>query len=165
MKMAVIYHSVTGNTKNMGNLIAEGMNSLEHVEAKCFPIEAVDNAFVKECACVVFGSPIYAAHISFQMTDYMQKEAGKLSLAGKLTGAYATAQYVHGGGELGVRELLDYCLVFGALTYSGGAACGKPVIHLGPVGIDNTLDINQFGANFKLYGERMAAKAVELFDK
>lgn len=165
MKMAVIYHSVTGNTKNMGEEIVKGMSSVEGVEAKSFAIEAVDGEFIKDCACVVFGSPIYAAHISFQMTNYMQKEASRLGLAGKLTGAYATAQYVHGGGELGVRELLDYCMVFGALTYSGGAACGKPVIHLGPVGIDNTLDINQFADNFVLYGKRMATKAVELFAK
>lgn len=36
MKMAVIYHSVTGNTKNMGDLIVKGMNSIKGVEAKGF---------------------------------------------------------------------------------------------------------------------------------
>ena len=61
MKMAVIYHSVTGNTKNMGDLIIKGMNSIEGVQARAFPIEAVDAEFVKEAKCVVFGSPIYAA--------------------------------------------------------------------------------------------------------
>jgi len=42
MKMAVIYHSVTGNTKNMGDFIVKGMNSVDGVEARAFPIEAVD---------------------------------------------------------------------------------------------------------------------------
>ena len=101
MKMAVIYHSVTGNTKNMGDLIVKGMNSIEGVEAQAFPIEAVDVEFVKEAKCVVFGSPIYAAHITGQMMNYLLSYAGKLNLAGKLVGAYATAQYVHGGAELG----------------------------------------------------------------
>ena len=64
MKMAVIYHSVTNNTKNMGEQIVKGMNSVEGVDAKSFPIEAVDVEFVKEAKCVVFGSPIYAAHIT-----------------------------------------------------------------------------------------------------
>ena len=146
MKMAVIYHSVTGNTKNMGDLIVKGMNSIAGVEAQAFPIEAVDTDFVKEAKCVVFGSPIYAAHI-----------------AGKLVGAYATAQYVHGGAELGIREMLDHAMVMGALTYSGGGSFGKPFIHLGPVGIDNTMDINQFADNFEIYGYRMAYKAKELF--
>ena len=161
--MAVIYHSVTGNTKSMGEQIVKGMNSVEGVEAKSFPIENVDTEFVKEAKCVVFGSPIYAAHITGQMMNYLLSEAGKLGLAGKLAGAYTTAQYVHGGGELGIREMLDHCMVLGALIYSGGGAWGKPVIHLGPVGIDNTLDINTFAENFEVYGKRMAAKAVELF--
>ena len=54
-------------------------------------------------------------------------------------------------------------MVMGALTYSGGSSYGKSVIHLGPVGIDNTLDINEFSENFVVYGTRMAAKAMELF--
>lgn len=165
MKMAVIYHSVTGNTKNMGEQIVKGMNSVEGVEAKSFPIEDVDVEFVKKARCVVFGSPIYAAHISGQMMNYLLAEGGKLGLAGKLAGAYTTAQYVHGGGELGIREMLDHCMVMGALVYSGGASCGKPVIHLGPVGIGSTLDINDLAENFVTYGARMAAKAMELFEQ
>jgi len=163
MKMAVIYHSVTGNTKHMGELIAKGMNAVEGVEARSFSIEDVDVDFVKEAKCVVFGSPIYMAHITGQMMNYLLAEVGKLGLAGKLVGAYTTAQYVHGGAELGIREMLDHCMVMGALIYSGGGAWGKPVIHLGPVGIDNTLDIQQFAENFEIYGKRMASKAVELF--
>lgn len=163
MKMAVIYHSVTGNTKNMGDLIIKGMTCVEGVEAKAFPIENVDVEFVKEAKCIVFGSPIYAAHITGQMMNYLLMEAGKLNLAGKLVGAYATAQYVHGGAELGIREMLDHCMVMGAMVYSGGGSFGKPVIHLGPVGIDNTMDINQFAENFEIYGKRMAMKASEIF--
>lgn len=163
MKMAVIYHSVTGNTKNMGDLIVKGMNSVAGVEARAFPIEEVDMAFAGEAKCVVFGSPIYAAHITGQMMNYLLSDAGKLKLAGKLVGAYTTAQYVHGGAELGIREMLDHAMAMGALTYSGGGAYGKPIIHLGPVGIDNTMDINQFADNFEIYGSRMAQKAMELF--
>ena len=92
MKMAVIYHSVTGNTKNMGEQIVKGMNSVEGVEARSFPIEEVDVEFVKEAKCVVFGSPIYAAHITGQMMNYLLSEAGKLGLAGKLAGEDTPAQ-------------------------------------------------------------------------
>ena len=163
MKAAVIYHSVTGNTKHMGEVIAEGMRSAGNVEARTFSIEETDADYVKECSLVVFGSPIYAAHITGQMMNFLLSEGKKLDLAGKLAGAYTTAQYVHGGGELGIREMLDHCMVLGALVYSGGASLGKPVIHLGPVGIDNTMDIEQFVPNFEIYGKRMAEKALELF--
>ena len=102
-------------------------------------------------------------YITGQMMNYLLAEAGKLGLAGKLADAYTTAQYVHGGAELGIREMLDHCMVMGALTYSGGSSYGKPVIHLGPVGIDNTLDINEFSENFVIYGTRMTTKAMDLF--
>ena len=46
MKLAVIYESVTGNTKQAAAWIAEGMNEIEGVDARCFPIEEVDEAFV-----------------------------------------------------------------------------------------------------------------------
>ena len=163
MKMAVIYHSVTGNTRNMGELIVKGMNSVESVEAKGFSIDEVDFDFAKECKCIVLGSPIYAAHITGQMMNFMLTQAGKLGLAGKLCGAYATEQYVHGGGEFGIQEMLTHMMVMGGLVYSGGASFGAPVIHLGPVGVDNTMDINQFADNFETYGKRMASKAAELF--
>ena len=163
MKAVVIYHSKTGNTKAMAESIVQGMCTVEGVEAKAFPIEAVDEEFAKEAKCVVFGSPIYAAHITGEMMNYLLTGAGKLGLAGKLVGAYTTAQYVHGGGELGIREMLDHSMVMGALVYSGGGSCGAPVIHLGPVAIDNTMDIHQFEPTFVAYGERMAKKAAELF--
>ncbi len=163
MKMSVIYHSVTGNTGNMGEKIVEGMNSVPGAEARSFSIDDIDEGFVRESVCVVFGSPIYAAHISGQMLDFMLNEAGKLQLAGKLCGAYATAQYAHGGAELGIQEMLTYMMVQGGLIYSGGGSQGKPVIHLGPVGIDNTMDIEQFADYFVIYGKRMACKAVELW--
>lgn len=59
MKMTVLYHSVTGNTKTMAQVIAEGMMTVAGVEAKAFPIENWDAAWVKESKCVVLGTPIW----------------------------------------------------------------------------------------------------------
>jgi len=47
------------------------------------------------------------------------------------------------------------------LTYSGGIAYGNPVIHLGPVALTGRLDESK--KTFKLYGQRMATKTVEIF--
>ena len=63
MKMTVLYHSVTGNTKTMAQVIAEGMMTVAGVEAKAFPIENWDAAWVKESKCVVLGTPIYLADL------------------------------------------------------------------------------------------------------
>ena len=48
MKLAVIYHSETENTKQAAEWIADGMNEVSGVEARAFSIEKVDEDFVKE---------------------------------------------------------------------------------------------------------------------
>ena len=161
MKLTVLYHSVTGNTKQMAEAIAEGMQMVESAESGVFPIEEIDEEWVKESKCVIVGTPIYFASVSGAIKSFLERPFGKYKLAGKIGGAFATANYIHGGGELGIRLILDHMLCHGMLTYSGGYSCGNPVIHLGPVAITDRLEESM--DTFKLYGQRMAAKTIEIF--
>ena len=49
----------------------------------------------------------------------------------------------------------------------GDAALGKPVIHMGPVGVNGNVEshngMEQYQDIFALYGERFAQKAAELW--
>ena len=45
-KMSVLYYSKSGNTRRMAQAIADGMESAGDVEARIFPLDAVDEAFV-----------------------------------------------------------------------------------------------------------------------
>ncbi len=167
MKLAVIYDSKTDNTKKCADWIIEGMSKVAGVEAKGFNISAVDEAFVKECAGVVMGCPTYAALMTADMRTWLLTSAGKIGLAGKLGGAFATEQYTHGGATLVIQSILTNQMVFGMLCYSGGGSKGKPVIHLGPVGVNSNAEefngLEHYQENFTVYGERFAAKAAELF--
>lgn len=166
MKLSVIYHSASGNTARMAQVIAEGMKSVPGVEAKAFSIDEVDLDFAKESRGIVVGCPTYVADTTAAMHQWLEQSFGKLAPAGKLGGAFATAQYIHGGGDLAVRSILDHMMTMGMLTYSGGGSQGKPVIHLGPVAIATAGDFEElmgFDDVFRIYGQRMAEKAVELF--
>ena len=57
MKLAVIYDSKTNNTAAVAGYMADGMNSIEGVEAKTFMYSEADTEFIKECTGVVFGCP------------------------------------------------------------------------------------------------------------
>lgn len=160
MKMTVLYHSKTGNTKQMAGIIAQGMMSAEGVEAKTFSIDQADEAWIKESSCVVLGTPTYYADVSGTIKVFLES-CKKYELPGKLGGAFATAEYVHGGGETAIQTILSHMLVLGMLTFSGGGSYGGPVIHLGPVAIDENLDA--YRDTFYIYGQRMARKAVEIF--
>ncbi|MGF6905646.1 flavodoxin family protein [Fusobacterium sp. PH5-44] len=160
MKMTVLYYSRTGNTKRMAETIVSGMNSVEEIEAKAFSINEIDAEWIKESKAVIMGSPIYMATICGDIKMWFEKEAMKYNLAGKIGGAFATAGYVHGGGELGIQSMLDHMLVFGMFAYSGGGSFGKPVIHLGPVAIHDNLDA--YIETFTIYGKRIATKTKEV---
>ena len=167
MKLAVIYDSKTGNTKQAAEWIAEGMRRVADTESAAFPLDGVDEAFVRGSAGVVIGSPTYAAMMTADMRTWLQSSAGKLGLAGKLGGAFATEQYTHGGAELVIQTILQTELVFGMLCWSGGGSCGRPVIHLGPVGVNDNAEkhngMEHYRENFLIFGERFAGKAAELF--
>ncbi len=162
MKASIVYHSVSGNTRKMAQVIAQAMEAVEGVEARAFSLEEVDEAWVKESACVIVGSPTYYASVSGETKLFLEK-LGKYGVAGKLGGAFATANYIHGGGELAMQTILDHMLVCGMLVYSAGGSQGNPVIHLGPEAIGGHLEDAE--ETFTLYGRRMAQKAKELFKK
>ena len=166
MKLAVIYDSVTGNTRQAGEWIAEGMNRIPGVEARSYPISGVDEGFVSEAMGAVIGCPAYMAAMTPDMRSWLMK-AGSLNLAGKLGGAFATEQYTHGGGEMVIQSILTIELCFGMLCYSGGASKGKPNIHMGPIGVNGNVEahngMEHYREYFRIFGERFALKASELF--
>lgn len=159
MKATVLYHSKSGNTQKMAEIIIQGMMSMEGVEAKAFSIDDIDSVWLKESSCVVLGTPTYYADVSGTIKNFLET-CGKYGLAGKLGGAFATADYVYGGGDIALQTILTHMMFFGMLTYSGGCAYGNPPIHLGPVAVNGHFE--EIKETFYLYGQRMASKAKEL---
>ncbi|MCC8108256.1 MAG: flavodoxin family protein [Planctomycetes bacterium] len=160
MKMSIVFYSRSGNTRRMAEVIAEGMRGAGDVEVRIFALDGIDKDFINDSACVVFGTPTYLATMAGAVKTFLEEGNG-IVLAGKLGGAFATQDYVHGGADIGIQAILSHLLVKGMLVYSGGGALGKPVIHLGPVALKDTMA--EADETFRLYGERMAKKALELF--
>ena len=76
MKLAVIYHSETENTKQAAEWIVDGMNEVSGVEASAFSIEKVDEDFAKEAKGIVVGSPSYMAQMTPQIHNWLFEKAG-----------------------------------------------------------------------------------------
>lgn len=161
MKMTVVYFSKEGATKAMAEAIIKGMISIDGTEARAMPIDEIDEDYIKESTCVVIGTPTYYASMAAELKTWMDTKIGDLKLGGKLGGAYATGGYIHGGANIAIQNILTHMTFLGMLIYSGGSACGKPPIHLGPIAIAGNLD--DFNELFETYGKRMANKAKELF--
>ena len=161
MKVAVIYHSETGNTRAMAELVCQGCQQVAGVEARCMSIDQVDAAFAEEARAIVFGSPTYEGTCSWQMKRYL--DTGPRGLAGKLGGVFASQNWPGGGGgSFAEMTMIAALLVHGMLVYSGGISQGMPFLHFGAVSTKAPREDLDRERCVKL-GRNLAAKAVELF--
>ena len=160
MKVAIIYHSETGNTERMARLVQEGCEKVEGVEARCFAIDAVERAWVAEAKAVVLGAPTYEGRASWQALRWLDEDPGDLS--GKLGGVFASQNWPGGGGaDLAEITLLTGMLVHGMLVYSGGIKQGPPFLHFGAV--STRAPEGLYAERCVKLGENIARKAKELF--
>ena len=166
MKISVVYFTSTGRTAAMAEEIKKGIAAASaDIEVGLFPIgeltkENEENiAFVNDSAAVIVGTPDYYAAEANQIKTWL--DTCPCKLADKLCGAYATANFLQGGGDVAIQSVLTQLLVKGAVIYSSGTAQGLPFIHLGPICLKGGEE--EAAALFQTYGTRFAKKAMELF--
>lgn len=131
MKVSVVYHSETGNTKKVADLIVKEANKVNSIETKCMSIDNIDDTFISESTIIFFGTPTYAGTYSWQMKKWLDTYKGDLS--GKIGCVFVTENYVGGGADYGEIALISELLVRGMFIHSVGAAYGKPYSHYGAV--------------------------------
>ena len=163
MKIAVVYHSVSGNTKKQAELVAEGAQSVPGIEVKTISIDNPDNAWIEESKAVIFGCPTYEGSCSWQMKKYL--DTPQVNLEDKLAGFFASQNWPGGGGaDFAEMTMIAAALVIGMIVYSGGVSRGYPPLHFGAVSHKApTSDIDRVRA--KKLGENIASKANELFER
>jgi NAD(P)H dehydrogenase (quinone) len=160
MKVAVVYHSETGNTRRMAELVREGAESVAGVEAKAMSIDALDAAYLAEAPVVALGCPTYEGTCSWQMKKFLDEVEAPLE--GKLGGVFASQNWPGGGGaDLAEITLIAGMLVRGMLIYSGGVACGPPFLHFGAVSTRRPEGL--YEERCRKLGHTLASKGLELF--
>ena len=161
MKISVIYHSETGNTRKLAEIISEGAALDGKVDVKLMSIDEIDDAFVESSAAVIVGCPTHRGMASWQMTKWLGRT--KLKLAGKMGSIFVTEGFIGGGAETAEMGLIAHMLVIGMLIYSAGTSGGHPFTHYGAVAVREGDEAQKQRA--RLFGERVARKALELFEK
>lgn len=166
MKISVVYFTSTGRTAAMAEEIKKGITAADTgIEVGLFPITELTNdneeniGFVNDSAAVIVGTPDYYAAEANQLKTWL--DTCPCKLADKLCGAYATANFLQGGGDVAIQSVLTQLMVKGALIYSSGTSQGLPFIHLGPICLKGQEDAA--AELFQTYGSRFANKARELF--
>ena len=75
MKFAVIYYSKTGHTREMGEVIARGLEK-KGGQVRLFSIEEpLDADYINACDGVLFGTPVYLASTCWQIRNGLTRKA------------------------------------------------------------------------------------------
>lgn len=169
MKIAILYYSKTGHTRAMAETVAEGARCIPEVEVRMFALDQIDMSYVKQSKAVIFGTPTHHANACWQMKKWFDEQGGHprdggiaYPLAGKLGAVFATSDFAQGGSHIALNSLIGHLLVQGMLVYSGGAALGLPYLPFGAVSLTENFESGK--PIFRIFGERIAIKAKELFE-
>ena len=160
VRVAIVYHSETGNTRKMAELVKEGCDKISGVESKAMSIDDLDLPYIAGAEAVIFGCPTYEGTLSWQMKKLL--DTISVNLDGKLGGVFASQNWPGGGGADFTEMTLIACmLVRGMMIYSGGIARGYPFLHFGAVSEKAPKGLYEERC-IKL-GENIAGKAKELW--
>lgn len=133
-KVLIVYYSRTGNTKEMAELIAEGVRREKDVEVE---VKAVQDTKVEELLDfdgIVIGSPTYYGSMAAEvkkLIDDSNKFHGELE--GKVGGAFSSSANIAGGNETTIMDILKALLIHGMVVQ--GTPNGD---HYGPCGSRET---------------------------
>src|SRR5450759_65327 len=159
MKLSIIYHSESGNTKKVAEIIAEGAKLGGKVEVHLMSIDEIDDTFVEDSAAIIIGCPTHRGTYSWQMKKWLGTT--KIKVAGKLGSVFATESYLGGGADIAEMGLIGQLLVMGMLVYTAGASEGQPYTQYGAGAIKHGDEAQKERA--RIFGERIARKALKLF--
>ena len=161
IQVAVVYHSVTGNTRRMAELVAEGCKAIDDVEVQVMSIDEIDEAWLEGAHALILGCPTYEGTLSWQMKKFLDEIS--VDLAGKLGGVFASQNWPGGGGaDLAEINMIAAMLVRGMLIYSGGIAVGSPYLHFGAVSA-RLPEEGLYADRCRKLGENIAGMASDIF--
>jgi NAD(P)H dehydrogenase (quinone) len=118
-RVLVLYHSETGNTRSMADLVVEGAASLPDTEVRLRSVAEATADDLVWCDGIAVGSPTCMGTISWQMKRWWDEIAQPLwpRIEGRLGCAFSSSGGLAGGGELTCTALLVVLMNFGLLTF------------------------------------------------
>ena len=132
-KGIVIYHSRSGNTKKMAEIVAEGMNEAG-LPTECKSVSDVKAEDLLDYDAIVIGSPTYYGHMAGpikQLFDDTVSFHGKLD--GKVGAAFTSSANIGGGNETTIMGIIEAMLIAGLVVqgdpkgdHYGPVSIGKP---------------------------------------
>jgi len=116
----VVYHSITGNTAQMAEAVAEGARSAVNVEVSLKTIDQTSLQDLLAADAIIVGSPVYNANVTAEVQAFISKWPFEdMPMKDKLGAAFVTAGGISAGEEITQMNILQSMLIFGMIVIGG----------------------------------------------
>ncbi len=151
MQVLVLYYSKGGNTRQLGEKIADGVRSTG-VEAVLRSTDEVNKDDFLQSAGIIAGSPVYFGVMAAELKRIFDEFVGiRKKMENKVGAAFATGGHVTGGKETTIMSILQCMFIYGMIIV------GDPMSASGHYGVASVGAPDDTAANdgFEL-GRRVA---------
>jgi NAD(P)H dehydrogenase (quinone) len=130
MQVLVLYHSRGGNTRKLAEMIAQGVEEVDGVNALLKNCEEVSKDDFLASAGVIAGSPVYFGVMAAELKKVFDDFVGvRKSMEGKVGAAFATSGDATGGKETTMMSIIHALLIYGMIIV------GDPMSATGHYGV------------------------------
>ena len=118
-KILVLYHSTTGNTAKMAELVAEGARNIPGSEIRLRDVDSATADDVLWCDGLAVGSPTNMGIISWKLKRFWDEVMAEhwMKIDGKIGCAFSSSGGWGGGSELACQSILTVLMNFGFLVF------------------------------------------------
>jgi len=162
----ILYHSNSGNTRDMAVLVEQGARSVEGTNTRLRSVEEASLEDLYWMDGLAAGSPTNLGQASWQLKRFFDEACGEAwkRIDGKLGCAFSSAANFGGGQELTCMGILTIMMNYGMLTFGVPDGAGE---HNSPhYGAVSVMAPESMGAKeqCRLLGRRLAEWVLVIFE-
>ncbi len=118
-KILVLYHSQTGNTAKMAQLVAEGAHQIPNMEVRLREVDQATADDIYWCDGIACGAPTNMGILSWKMKQFWDVTMLPhwMKVDGKIGCAFSSSGGWGGGTELACQSILTILMNFGFLVF------------------------------------------------
>jgi NAD(P)H dehydrogenase (quinone) len=117
MKVLILYYSKGGNTRKLAEFVAQGVESVEGVEAVMRTPQDVRKEDFIEASGIIAGSPVYFGGMAAELKKVFDDFVGvRKKMADKVGAAFATSGDPSGGKETTMLSIIQCFLIYGMIV-------------------------------------------------
>lgn len=130
MQVLVLYYSKGGNTRKLAEIIAQGVEEVEGVNALLRNCDEVTREDFLDSDGIIAGSPVYFGVMAAELKGVFDKFVGtRKRMEGKVGATFATSGDATGGKETTMMSIIHALLIYGMIIV------GDPMSATGHYGV------------------------------